>query len=414
MADILASIGADTTQLQAGLSKARGMVSGWASSVSKSAGGALGGFLGGAALIGTSKAIIDNFANIAKEAKKTGLGTDEVQQLQVEAEQADASLGQVLDSLRKFQTFAGTEEQAAAFAKLGMSLDEIKKKTPIEQFESFAKVIAGAGNEQDQLLMLGTVLGDMKGKFQDLLPLFQKVATEGLEPVTKASAETVAAIAALDDQLASLKNEAMVGLAPVLLKIVQIFMLLFNAIRVVTDSLGALIGGIAAVGVSIGEWFQALSTMDKEGIIRAADAVEKAFSDAYENAGKAGEKSFARVRKSFAELTGDVSASNLSPKLAGGSTGPGDNPFNADFSEQKKYQQGRVADLQRQILEAQNAKGPTGVNYLQGIGAGGGNNGIAARSESIRDGLLRDLVEEMRTSNEILQNIENQEGGMKP
>lgn len=412
MADVVATIGADSTQLQAGLSKARGMVNGWAAGVSKTAGGALGGFLGGAALIGTSKAIIDNFANVAKEAKKTGLGTDEVQQLQVEAEQADASLGQVLASLRKFQTFAGTEEQAAAFEKLGMNLDEIKKKTPIEQFQAFAKVIAAAGNEQDQLKALGIVLGDTKGKFQDLIPLFQKVATQGFEPVTKATAETVAAIAALDDQLAALKNEATVGLAPALLKIVQIFMLLFNAVRVVTDSLGSLIGGITAAGASLVEFFKALADMDSEGIKKSADAVEKAFSDAYKNAGKTGEIAIERVRKSFAELTGDVSQSNLSPNV--GASGETVDPFKGDYSEQKKYQTARVADLQRQIMDARSAKGPSGVSYLQSIGAGGGNSGIVMQSEKAQTALLRDLVEEMRISNETLREIEQNEGGMAP
>lgn len=413
MADVVATIGADSTQLQAGLSKARGMVNGWAAGVSKTAGGALGGFLGGAALIGTSKAIIDNFANVAKEAKKTGLGTDEVQQLQVEAEQADASLGQVLASLRKFQTFAGTDEQAEAFEKLGMNLDEIKKKTPIEQFQAFAKVIAAAGNEQDQLKALGIVLGDTKGKFQDLIPLFQKVATQGLEPVTKATAETVAAMAALDDQLAALKNEATVGLAPALLKVVQIFMLLFNAVRVVTDSLGSLIGGITAAGASLVDFFKALAEMDSEGIKKSADAVEKAFSDAYKNAGKSGEIAIERVRKSFAELTGDVSTSNLSPN-APGASGETVDPFKGDYSEQKKYQTARVADLQRQIMDARSAKGPSGVSYLQSIGAGGGNSGIVMQSEKAQTALLRDLVEEMRISNETLREIEQNEGGMAP
>jgi len=411
MADVTATIGADSTQLQAGLSKARGMVNGWAASVSKTAGGALGGFLGGAALIGTSKAIINNFANIAKEAKKTGLGTDEVQQLQVEAEQADASLEQVLASLRKFQTFAGTDEQAAAFERMGMNLDEIRKKTPIEQFQAFAKVIAAAGNEQDQLKALGVVLGDTKGKFQDLLPLFQKIADEGLAPVTKASAETVAAIAALDDQLAALKNEALVGLAPPLLKVIQLFMLLFNAVRVVTDSIGSLVGGIAAGGAAIIDWINALSTFDKDAIQKSADAVEKAFSDAYKNAGEDGMKAIDRVRKSFAELTGDVSQSNLSPKRE---AGEGWMRPEEDYSSQKKYQTGRVAELQKQIMGIQAVKPENGANYLQSIGAGGGNSGIAMQSESRQLQALKEANSLLNDMKDILAEIEKQEGGLAP
>ena len=203
------------------------------------------------------------------------------------------------------------------------------------------------------------------------------------------------------------------ALAPALLKVVQIFMLLFNAVRVVTDSLGSLIGGITAAGASLVDFFKALSEMDSEGIKKSADAVEKAFSDAYKNAGKTGEIAIDRVRKSFNELTGDVSTSNLSPNAPGASAETVD-PFKGDYSEQKKYQTNRIADLQRQIMDAQSAKGPTGVSYLQSIGAGGGSSGIAMQSEKAQTALLRDLVEEMRISNETLREIEQNEGGMAP
>jgi len=51
---------------------------------------------------------------------------------------------------------------------------------------------------------------------------------------------------------------------------------------------------------------------------------------------------------------------------------------------------------------------------MQSIGAGGGTSGIVMQSEKAQTALLRDLVEEMRISNETLREIEQNEGGMAP
>ena len=89
---------------------------------------------------------------------------------------ADA-VGPTINRLQRAIVEAGEggKEQAEAFTKLGLNLEEIKAKTPTAQLEAVAKALQGVGNDSDRGAIAMQLLGRSGG---ELLPLLRAMGVE--------------------------------------------------------------------------------------------------------------------------------------------------------------------------------------------------------------------------------------------
>jgi hypothetical protein len=69
----------------------------------------------------------------------------------------------------------GGQQQAKAFEKLGLNLEDIKAKTPTAQLEAVAKALQGVGNDSDRGAIAMQLLGRSGG---ELLPLLRAMGVE--------------------------------------------------------------------------------------------------------------------------------------------------------------------------------------------------------------------------------------------
>jgi len=110
---------------------------------------------------------------VAKAADRTGLTTDEVQALKHAAQLSGASLENVEAAMKgvanaMFEGEDGSMAQAAAFGRLGVSSEALKKASPKERFDMTAEALAGVADAQTRAALAQDVFG--KGGLK-LLPM---------------------------------------------------------------------------------------------------------------------------------------------------------------------------------------------------------------------------------------------------
>lgn len=140
----------------------------------------------GAAFIGVRAAVQSFNAAIAMGGKlndlsaRTGETAGNLAILQRAFENAGAgadSVGPTINRLQRaiIEAGEGGKEQAEAFAKLGLNLDEIKSKTPTGQLEAVAAALQGVGNDSERGAIAMQLLGRSGG---ELLPLLRAMGVE--------------------------------------------------------------------------------------------------------------------------------------------------------------------------------------------------------------------------------------------
>lgn len=170
-------IGTDTNPLKKGVKSAVSMMKSMAANV-----GMVGGALiaGGAAILAPITAAVFKFADagdqLDKMAARTGASTNALSEWGFAAEQSGAS-SEVLEKsftrLQKnlFDAQAGTKKSVDALKQIGFTWDDLKDKSPDEQFELVAERV---GALENQTIKAG-VANDLFGRSGvKLLPLFNQ------------------------------------------------------------------------------------------------------------------------------------------------------------------------------------------------------------------------------------------------
>ncbi|MCK9326470.1 MAG: hypothetical protein M0P69_13350 [Bacteroidales bacterium] len=108
---------------------------------------ALGFGIGGGAMVAMTKRLIDNADAIGKSAKRLGVSAEFYQKLTFAAERSGASQGAALKGIKKmqqtiFDAGQGLKTYIDCFDALGLTYDDLKGKSPEEQF----KIIINALN----------------------------------------------------------------------------------------------------------------------------------------------------------------------------------------------------------------------------------------------------------------------------
>ena len=182
--------------------------------------GTFSSMLGGVFAIGfltsATRRIVQHADQIDKTAKRIGTSTDTIQKFDFAATQSGANMGDVEKAF--FNTAKAIESakqgltpHIRAFEAFGISMQMLKVMSPEEVFLKIADAIDKAGGAMDKAKSLQDIMG--RGG-RALIPAFTAgftglagAAPEGID------AETVANLAAFNDELDRLKREALPGAA---------------------------------------------------------------------------------------------------------------------------------------------------------------------------------------------------------
>lgn len=183
---LVIELAANHARLQGDLGKAVGHAERAAAKI-KSVFKFAGGGLLGAALINAAKQSIEFGDSINKASIKAGIGAKQMSELAYAAKLADVDIGSLSTAIKKMQVSlseagTGAKGPTLALAALGLTIDEVKKRKPEQQFELLADRISKLTDPADRARAATELFGKAGA---DLLPLFE----QGAEGIAKARAE---------------------------------------------------------------------------------------------------------------------------------------------------------------------------------------------------------------------------------
>lgn len=189
--------------------KGIGTAAKWGAGIATAAVGAVGGMVALASKTGEAADFID------KLSERTGINREELQRWKYAADQSGADVGKLEVGIKKLSAAmvgaeAGSEKAEAAFAALGISMDDVMNSDPSEMLDKVMKGLA----EMPDSAARNVIGNDLLGKsYTDMLPLLNAGA-QGIDDLKNRadelglvmSEESVKANVKFGDTLADVKN----------------------------------------------------------------------------------------------------------------------------------------------------------------------------------------------------------------
>lgn len=202
-------IGANISGLQSALGKAKNMITGWA--------GALGGALSAAGLAMFAKKAIDAADAVADGSKKLGISAESYQKLSYAAEQSGASMDSVATAFKKMSStisdaMAGNKTAIDSLAKLGVSIDDLKGKSPDQQFAIIADALNSVTNATDKAAYAQDVFGKSGTELTAMIANYKDLGDELETASGLMSNEAVEAANKFNDAINTLSKSLTSGL----------------------------------------------------------------------------------------------------------------------------------------------------------------------------------------------------------
>ena len=179
MAEIKAKLSLNSSAFTAGLAKATASLRGMAGSVSSAAAAAstalagIGAMAAGAFAVGI-KSALDYAGNISDVAARTGIASGQLAILQqafkdagLGAEQAGPTINKMQRAL--FEAANGSKEAKDALAQLGLSVDDLLKLSPSEQFEAITAALRGVNDEAASSALAMRIFGRSGAELKALI-----------------------------------------------------------------------------------------------------------------------------------------------------------------------------------------------------------------------------------------------------
>lgn len=215
MAGIKIDFGANTTPFNQAMAGVKNSVGNLASSL----GGKLGAALGFSGLVYSASRYIEKLDQIADDSKKLGVSTDFFQKLNFAAERSGASLGNVESAIKRlsrniYDLSMGNKNIIQDFAMLGLSFDELKDKTPEEQFKTVVDSVNKITNATEKNALSQKVFGKSGAElllmFKDYKKLADEISEKGLikESTIKAADQLSDSFTDIKTSLAALVSES--------------------------------------------------------------------------------------------------------------------------------------------------------------------------------------------------------------
>ena len=275
--NLLFRLTGDGSSFQSAVNSAKASAGGLSASLGKQFSG-LGGAIAGAfsvgAIVNLARETIAFGGQITDLSERYGISTDMVQKLKFAAEQSGSSVESMLGGFKKMNlamvdAMEGNEGKQDAFQRMGVSMDDLKSKSPEEVF----RMIARAAKDMPHTPQLFADIKDVLGKSGDeLLPAFKAGLDEAIASAERLgivmSASSIAALDTIGDQFDVIKIKAMSYFAPVLESIAGIAHGFFDFIEIGTDMMAEQFGRLLVLA-------EQLINLDFKGAARTAADIIK-------------------------------------------------------------------------------------------------------------------------------------------
>lgn len=214
--------------------------------------------LAGSAVVAGVKRVVDHIGDIADNAARLGVSTEEVQRLGALAETSGTSVQALGTAFRTLATNAvgGTKESAEAFAELGVATQNADGsfRSRQELFFATAKALADVGDETKRAQLAQKLFGRSA---LELAPLLNE-GSDAIERQRKELASlpvlsdsTVKATEALGDQWALTGKRVLAASEPLLKLLVPALATLTDVVTKVVGGLGKLLSQTDFVSVAV-------------------------------------------------------------------------------------------------------------------------------------------------------------------
>ena len=258
--NLLFRLTGDGSSFQSAVNSAKASAGGLSSTMGKQFAG-LGGMIAGAfsigAVVNLARETIAFGGQISDLSERYGVSTDMVQKLKFAAEQSGSSVESMLGAFKKMNlammdAMEGNEGKQDAFQRMGVSMDDLKSKSPEEVF----RMIARAAKDMPHTPQLFADIKDVLGKTGDeLLPAFKAGLDEAIAKAERLgivmSGSTIAALDNAGDQFDIFKLRAMSMFAPVVSFVSEIAFVFFDYIEAASDILAEKFGAILAIAQQV-------------------------------------------------------------------------------------------------------------------------------------------------------------------
>ena len=140
----------------------------------------------GVALGGLTTALIANNKELQQQATLSGLSVEEFQEFATAAKFAGATADQTADAINDLSLkinealVLGSGAAVDVFKNLGLSLEEVAKLSPTEQFEALAKALGGV-DEQQRKLFLDEIASDALIQLTPLIESYDELTAKARE-----------------------------------------------------------------------------------------------------------------------------------------------------------------------------------------------------------------------------------------
>lgn len=167
-------------RLQSAAASASASIAGHFGKIATAVVGITAAFIGVRVAVQAFSSAIDMGGKLNDLAARTGETAGNLSILQRAFQNAGAgadAVGPTINRLQRaiIEAGEGGQQQARAFQKLGLNLEEIKAKTPTAQLQAVAKALQGVGNDSDRGAIAMQLLGRSGG---ELLPLLRAMGVE--------------------------------------------------------------------------------------------------------------------------------------------------------------------------------------------------------------------------------------------
>lgn len=233
---IIARLGMDSSGFQAGVKQAQSSAKGLGNSISSDLKGQLASAFSVAAVIQAGKAVMDYADKIGNMSDRLGISTDELQRFDYVARQSGSSLETFQGVFEKLsvareEALEGNEQMVESFARLGVSMDDLKTKRLDELIKIIARTVQ-TGDAQALLPALRDVGGKGAG---ELIPTFQAGLEETGSQAPIISAEDIEAMKQAGDNFSALAQTLQAEFSPVVSYVVSRIQDLVDLFRLVAS-----------------------------------------------------------------------------------------------------------------------------------------------------------------------------------
>lgn len=264
-----AKLALDASGMDRGLQKANDSVNKFA----KQAGTALVGAFAFDKIISGFSTAIEKGDQLQDLANRFGVSAVSIQEIGNAASLSGAGVEDVASAMNKLsknagEAIGGNETMAESFAKIGLSVEDLKAMSPEDLFMSLSKTMAsGTIPATEQLAVASDVAGKSVGALMETLRMGPEAISANGQAMGVWSADTILQLSEASDAIKTLQNRFTVGFGVM----AQVIMPVIKKLEMLSEQLGFAI-------VSAGELMK--------GDLKGAMAVAGAATTARKNFGK--------------------------------------------------------------------------------------------------------------------------------